>query len=104
MKQELPNSTATLVLGILSIVFGLLSGLIGVILGIIALVISSGPKKMYLENPNLYKGYSNLKAGRVCSIIGICLSSLVVIIIIVIVVLIIMGGDSRTAPFVYTLF
>jgi hypothetical protein len=74
-KQILPNSTATLVLGILSIVLCFCYGLVGLILGIIALAISSGPKKMYLENPSLYEGYPNLKAGRVCAIIGVSLSA-----------------------------
>jgi hypothetical protein len=82
-KSTLPNSAATLVLGILSIVFCWCYGIIGVTLGIIALAISNGPKKLYLANPGAYEGYQNLKAGRVCAIIGICLSSLTLIYIIV---------------------
>ena len=82
-KTVLPNSSATLVLGILSIVLCFCYGIIGLILGIVALAISSGPKKLYLANPNMYEGYQNLKAGRVCAIIGISMSSLFVLYIII---------------------
>jgi hypothetical protein len=74
-KTQLPNSAATLVLGILSIVLCFCYGLPGLILGIIALAISTGPKKLYLANPGSYDGYQNLKAGRTCAIIGVSMSS-----------------------------
>ena len=65
---QLPNATATLVLGILSIV-------ICFICGIIALVISNRDVSMYRANPELYSegSYNNIKAGRICAIIGIAL-------------------------------
>ena len=64
----LPNATATLVLGILSIV-------VCFICGIIALVISNKDVSMYKANPELYSAasYNNIKAGRICAIIGIAL-------------------------------
>jgi hypothetical protein len=68
-KIMLPNSSATLVLGILSLVLG--CGTLGLILGIIGLVISKEAKQMYDENPDAYTGYGNLNAGRVLCIIGI---------------------------------
>jgi hypothetical protein len=68
-KTMLPNSSATLVLGILSLVLG--CGTFGLILGIIGLVISKEAKQMYDANPDHYTGYSNLNAGRVLCIIGI---------------------------------
>ena len=70
---QLPNATATLVLGILSIVVCL-------ICGIVALVISNKDVSMYRANPELYSeaSYNNIKAGRICSIIGICLQLVVV--------------------------
>jgi hypothetical protein len=74
IKRPLPNSTATLVLGILSIVFG--CGVIGLALGIIGLVISREGKTLFENNPNDYSGSGNLNAGRVMCIIGICLGSL----------------------------
>ncbi len=65
---QLPNATATLVLGILSIV-------ICFICGIVALIISNKDVAMYKNNPELYSAasYSNIKAGRICAIIGIAL-------------------------------
>jgi hypothetical protein len=67
-QQSLPNATTVLVLGILSIV-------VCFICGIIALIISSGDKRMYDQNPNLYtaSSYDMLRAGRICSIISLCL-------------------------------
>lgn len=77
VKKDLPNSNGTLVLGILSIVGCSCYGLIGIVMGIIALAISSKPKTMYAENPELYteSSYKNMNAGRICAIIGLCLSA-----------------------------
>ena len=74
----LPNSTAVLVLGILSIVFCWCIGIVGLVLGIIALVLAGKGAKLYLENPNQYtvSSYNNLKAGKICAIIGTILSGL----------------------------
>ncbi len=74
----LPNSTAILVLGILSIVFCWCAGIVGLTLGIIALVLASKSNKVYLSNPNQYTlvSYNNLKAGKICAIIGTVLSGL----------------------------
>jgi hypothetical protein len=73
-KQQLPNATATLVLGILSIVIS--CGIIGLILGIIGLTISKEGKLLHDKEPNLYEGWGNLNAGRIMSLIGIILGSL----------------------------
>ncbi len=73
-----PNSTAVLVLGIVSIVLCCVYGIIGLANGIVALALSSRAKELYEENPSLYTSasYNNLKAGRTCAIVGTCLSSL----------------------------
>ncbi|MDI1234849.1 MAG: CCC motif membrane protein [bacterium] len=83
--QQLPNSTAVLVLGILSIVFCLCYGVVGLTLGIIGLVLANKSLKLYTSSPNLYTttSYKNLAAGRVCAIIGTCLSSIYILIIII---------------------
>jgi len=64
----LPNATATLVLGILSIV-------VCFICGIIALVISNKDIALYRANPGLYSmtSYNNIKTGRICAIVGLVL-------------------------------
>jgi hypothetical protein len=73
-KQKLPNSTAVLVLGILSIVFGCF--FIGAVLGIIGLVLGGKSKKLYKANPEQYEGYGSLNAGYIMSIIGTILGGL----------------------------
>ncbi len=84
-QQNLPNATTVLVLGIISIVSCWCVGIVGLVLGIIALVMASKSAKLYAANPNLYtaSSYSNMKAGKVCAIIGVCLSSIYVAYIIV---------------------
>ncbi len=91
-KQQLPNASASLVLGILSIVTGCV--FIGLVLGIIGLVISSKDKKMYDQNPQAYDGYGSLNAGRILSIIGIVIGGLVLFYWIIWVVII--GGAAMT--------
>lgn len=81
-----PNATAVLVLGILSIVFCFCYGLIGIILGIIALVLANKAMAIYKINPNSFtmSSYNNLKAGKVCAIIGLILSALMFIYVVVV--------------------
>jgi hypothetical protein len=70
----LPNATAALVLGIISIVFSCCCiGIIGVIFGIIGLLLSIQATKLYTGNPHNYtaSSYKNANAGKICSIIGL---------------------------------
>jgi len=77
-QVPLPNATAVLVLGIISIVGCFCYGLVGLICGIIALVLSNKDLKLYNADPSQYTPGSlgNLKGGRTCAIIGLCLSIL----------------------------
>lgn len=75
-KQKLPNSTAVLLLGILSILTCCCWGVIGLILGILALVLAKKDLALYYENPEVYSGYPNLKTGKILAVIGIILSSI----------------------------
>lgn len=81
IQQQLPNSTAVLVLGILSIVMCFCYGLFGVALGIIALVLSGKARTLYNENPERYTevSFKNMNAGRICGLIGTIISSLVLV-------------------------
>src|SRR4051812_11481391 len=83
-QVPLSNATPVLVLGIISIVGCFCYGIVGLICGIIALVLAKKDLKLYKENPAGYTpgSYNNLKAGRTCAIIGLCLSALYVIIVI----------------------
>jgi len=84
-NQQVPNATTVLVLGIISIVICWLYGIFGLACGIIALVLAAKGKKAYNENPGMYNASSlgNLKAGRICAIIGTILSGLYLLIIII---------------------
>jgi hypothetical protein len=92
IKQQLPNASAVLVLGILSIVSGCF--ILGLVLGIIGLAISAKDKKMYDEHPEGYTGYGSLNAGRILSIIGIVIGGLTILIWIIWVL--ILGGAFLT--------
>lgn len=77
-QMELPNATAILVLGIISIVGCFCYSVPGLICGIIALSMGGKSLRMYDENPGMYtvNSYNNAKAGRICAIIGTILSVL----------------------------
>lgn len=77
-QQTLPNGTAVLVLGIVSIVGCYCVGIVGLICGIIALVLAGKASKLIQKNQGTYTESSikNMKAGRVCAIIGTSLSAL----------------------------
>ncbi len=85
----LPNATATLVLGILSIV-------VCFICGIIALIISNKDVSLYRNNPELYSeaSYNSIKAGRICAIVGIALQ-LIGLIVYIIFIGLILSTASR---------
>lgn len=85
-QQKLPNATAVLVLGIVSIPTCCCYGVIGLVLGIIALALAAKDRKMYFANTAAWdaKSYANLNAGRICAIIGIILSALYLIYVIAI--------------------
>ena len=93
-----PNSTAVLVLGILSIVLCFCYGLIGLVLGIIALVLASKGTVLYKTNPSAYtqSSFNNMKAGRICGIIGLSLSALYLIFIVI--YILILGAAFAAMP------
>ena len=80
-QRALPNATAVLVLGILSIV-------VCFITGIIALVMAKKEMGLYNANPGMYTpaSLSNIKTGKICAIIGIVLQGIAVLVYIVIIV------------------
>jgi len=84
-NQPLPNATAALVLGIISLVGIFCYGIVGLTCGIIGLVLANKDRALYRAAPELYNpsSYSTSQAGRVCSIIGIVLSGVFLLFIIV---------------------
>ncbi|HEU4496452.1 MAG TPA: CCC motif membrane protein [Flavobacterium sp.] len=81
-KQNLPNATAVLVLGILSILTCCCFGIVGLIFGIVALLLARKDMKLYRESPELYSNYGNLNSGRIVAIIGVVISALTMLYII----------------------
>ena len=81
-QQKLPNATLILVFGIVSIVTCCCYGIIGLVFGIIAIVLAKKATVVYLENPEQYTGYSNVKTGKILAIIGIILNLIYLIYII----------------------
>lgn len=97
-QRSLPNATAVLVLGILSIITCFCYGVLGIILGIIALVLASKDKTLFMSAPDTYtqNSFKNLNTGRICAIIGVILSVLYLIIIIGVIAII--GIDALGNP------
>lgn len=85
MPQNLPNATAVLVLGIISIVGAFCYGIVGLICGIIGLSLANKDRKLYQAYPDMYSSssYSTSNASRTCSIIGIVFSSALILIVII---------------------
>lgn len=78
-QVKLPNSTTVLVLGILSIpLCCCYSGIVSLIVSIVALVLYNKAATRYHEDSSAYtsKSFSNLKAGRICALIGLIISCL----------------------------
>ena len=80
-SQVVPNSTEVMVLGILSIVFCWCWGILSVILGIVTIVLANQGERQYQLNPSAYSevSYRNLKTGKTCAIVGLCLAALTII-------------------------
>ncbi len=95
---SVPNSTGVLVLGIISIALCWCYGIIGLASGIIALIMAGKAKALYEAEPDKYteSSFKNLKAGRICALIGTILSSLYAVFIIVYVIF--MGAALTQLP------
>lgn len=97
-QRPLPNATAVLVLGIISIVMCCCYGVVGLICGIIAIVLANRDEKLYRDNPLGYseKSYKNLRAGKICAIIGLCVCAMNVFLYVVMIVK--FGWDALFNP------
>jgi uncharacterized protein YqhQ len=97
IQQNLPNSTTVLVLGILSIVFSCwYFSIVGVVLSILALVLANRDLSLYYSNKSQYtlSSFNNVKAGRICALIGLAVAIIFFIFFILILV-----GIFVTWPF-----
>ena len=80
-QQPIPNATGVLVCGIISLPICFcpyIFGIPGMVLAIVSLVLHKKAKLAYEANPSLYtqSSFNNLKAGRVCAIIGLIINIL----------------------------
>lgn len=97
-NQKLPNATAVLVLGILSILTCMCYGG-GLIFGVIALFLAASDQKLYRLTPDKFTNYQNLNVGRILAIIGLILSVLMILMMIWIISIVGMDalGDEALA-------
>jgi len=78
-QQKLPNATAVIILGIISIVSCCCYGILSVLLGGIGIYLANKDTKEYNQNPNMYSNFGNIKTGKILCIIGIVLGALYLI-------------------------
>lgn len=81
-QRTLPNASAVLALGIISIIGCCCYGVLGIIVAVIALVLFKQDKAKYDLNPSIYTNYSTLNIGRILAIIGLSFSVLYILLII----------------------
>ena len=76
-QRSLPNASAVMALGIISIIGCCCYGVPGVVCSIVALILYSKDAQLFQANPEWYtaSSYSNLRTGRICSIV-VLLSSI----------------------------
>lgn len=96
-NDTLPNATATLVLGIISIVGCFFYGIPGLICGIIAMALHTKDKKMHATSPARYaESFKLAKAGFICAIVGTSLSTLYFLLFLFI---LLVGASQGAFPF-----
>ena len=67
-QRSLPNASAVMALGIISIIGCCCYGVPGVVCSIVALILYSKDAQLFQANP---ESYSNLRTGRICAIVGL---------------------------------
>ena len=75
-QQKLPNVTLGLVLAILSFLCCCFAGIPGALVATAAFFILRNDEKKYIENPELYSNYSQLRTAKIIAIIGMVIGVL----------------------------
>jgi hypothetical protein len=85
IQKDLPYSTTILILGILSITLSWSWGIPGLISGLLAIKLFRRSEWIYNQNPEQYNPahFLNLKAGKLCSMVGLGLSGIVIFLLVV---------------------
>lgn len=79
MEKKLPNGSAVLTLGILSIVLNCCIPLVGIVLAIIGLKKAKKDLSLYEAEPDAYSNYSQLNTGQILCYVGLALSILYIL-------------------------
>ena len=83
-QRPLPGASTVLIMGILSLVGTLVCcGPFGAIFSIIALIQAKTANKVYLENPEAYSDYGQVKTGKILAYIGLALSLIMLVLLII---------------------
>ncbi|MDT0606959.1 CCC motif membrane protein [Croceitalea rosinachiae] len=83
-QQPLPGASTVLTMGIISIVGTVLCcGPFGIIFAIIGLVKAKTAERLYLDNPEQYNDYNNVKTGRILSYIGMAIAIIYLVLTII---------------------
>ncbi|MEL6303324.1 MAG: CCC motif membrane protein [Bacteroidota bacterium] len=81
--KTLPGATTVLTMGILSIVGTLVCcGPFGAIFSIIGLVQAKTADKLYLQSPEEFSDYNNVKTGRILSYVGLGIAAIYLVLVI----------------------
>ncbi|AUC81676.1 CCC motif membrane protein [Lacinutrix sp. Bg11-31] len=73
-QQKLPNALISIILGITSFIgCCCTSGFGGIVLSGVALFLAKKDEKKYLENPESYSNYGQVKTAKIIAIIGLIL-------------------------------
>jgi len=75
-NHKLPNATAVLVLGILSILTCCCYGIFGLILAIVGLYLTHKDLVLYNGSPEKFMNFSQLNTGKILCIIGVVLNAI----------------------------
>jgi uncharacterized membrane protein len=75
-QQKLPNVTLGLVLAIVSFLCCCFAGIPGALVAAVAFFILRKDEKKYMENPEIYSNYSQLKTAKIVAIVGMVIGVL----------------------------
>ncbi|MFZ4105422.1 CCC motif membrane protein [Flavobacterium sp.] len=78
-NQKLPNATAVLVLGILSILTCCCYGFFGLILAIVGLYLTHKDLIIYNGSPEKFINFKQLNTGKILCIIGIVINAIMLL-------------------------
>jgi len=78
-NQKLPNATAVLVLGILSILTCCCYGLFGLALAAVGLYLTHNDLKTYNAAPERFINFQQLNTGKILCIIGIIINAIMLL-------------------------